>query len=74
MAAANINNPGERHNDKSQEDKMPKESPISKNLQDMEMDGTDELGSHVDKFIKEKKNKDDPEEGEISFGPTGRLV
>jgi len=48
---------------------MPNKSPISKNSQDMETDGTDELGNHLDNFIKEKEDKDDPQEGEISFQP-----
>jgi len=36
--------------------------------QDMENNGTDELGKHFNDFIWEKENKNDPKEGEISLG------
>jgi len=42
---------------------------MSKTLnQDMEIDGSKEFGKHLDKFINEKENKEDPQDKEISFG------
>jgi len=57
-AAANINPLGEIYDDESsQEEKMPNDLLDSKNLhQDMEMDGTEELSSHLDGFVKDTKN------------------
>jgi len=45
------------------------ESPRSKTSNpDMETEGNEELGKHLDKLINEKESKEDPQEEEISFG------
>jgi len=36
--------------------------------QDMDTDGSEELGKHLDKLIGEKENEEDPQDEEISFG------
>jgi len=55
----------EVHNDNTPTQK----SPMSKTSnQDMETDGSEELWKHLDKFINEKENKDNPQDEEISFG------
>jgi len=52
-------------------DKSAHESPQLKNLnQDMETDGSEELGWHLDHFINEADTNKTPQDEEISFGST----
>jgi len=45
------------------------ESPMSKaSNQDMETNGSEDLGKHLDKLINKAENEEDPQDEEISFG------
>jgi len=47
----------------------PNKSPMSTlSNQAMDTNGTEKLGYHLDKFIQEKEQEEDPQDNEISFG------
>jgi len=69
-ATAGAHAPDEREEDEMSSDCTPiQESLISKTSnQDMDMDGLEELGKHLEDLINKKANKEDPEDEEILFG------
>jgi len=68
-AAANTNLPGDRYDEESNEAATPSESPTSKGSNQMDLEEGEDLGKHLDVFINQHKDNEEPTEGEILFGP-----
>jgi len=68
-ANAVAHTPGKQQDEEASNDHTPtQDSLMSKTSnQDMETNGLEELGKHLDIFINDKANKKDPENKEISF-------
>jgi len=67
---AHENPPDERYDDESQEVESMNNSPKSKGSNQMDTEDNKELGKHLDKFVEEQEEEEEPQDGEISFGPS----
>ncbi len=69
MAAAAVGYMEEGLDEEVHNDNTPHESPQSKTLnQDMETNGSKDIGKHLDKLINEAETEEDPQDEEMSFG------
>jgi len=68
-AAANANPPGNQYDNESQEVASLSDSPASNGSNHMDTEENEPLGKHLDKFIQEQEEEEEPHDGEISFGP-----
>jgi len=69
-AAAQENLPDEQFDEESQEVASTNSSPKLKGPNQMEAEDNEELGKHLNKFVEEQEEEEEPKDGEISFGPS----
>jgi len=69
IAAANTNPLGDRYDNKLQEVETLSNSPPLKGSNHMDIEENEELGKHLNKFIQEQEEEEEPCDGEISFSP-----
>jgi len=68
--AVHKNPPDERYDDASQEVESTNNSPKSKGSNQMDTEDNKNLGKHLNKFVEEQEEEEEPQDGEISFGPS----